>query len=459
MNLKKGQELEVQIESLNIKGQGIGFLELDGQKYNIAVNRSYPGDKVLVSLRKIKKNFLEAQLVKIIEPSKDRVEPQNSYALISGSTPLECLSYEKQLFYKQNEVQRILNNLDLNPKINPIIGMENPYFYRNKMQYSFGVTPDVFEFCLGMHHYKYKFKIVPATDCKLCDPICSPLVDFTLEYFKNSDLKPHDFRDGTGDLRNLTIRTAKNTEDKMLILEVQRPEDMDQYQDYFQKVSQKFPELTSIYLHTTFQRKGHKTHIKLHHVSGKEFLTEKLNIKEKQYTFEILPQAFFQPNPSQAEVIYGLVQDSAKDSNIIYDLFCGTGTIGIVLANKAQRVYGVEIEPQSIQAAINNAGLNQIENIQFLEGDVYKVLKKTKLPNPDLVVVDPPRSGLTDKALYLISDLQPKNLIYVSCNIKTFAQNAIALKEKGYTLESVTPVDQFPHTRHLEIVSKFTFQK
>src|SRR6056300_709312 len=150
MNFKKGQELEINIESLNIKGQGIGFIIENDQKYNIAVPRAYPGDKVLVSLRKIKKNFLEAQLIKIIEPSKDRVAPMNSYAEISGSTPLEMLDYKKQIFYKENEVKRILNNLELDPQVNSIIGMEEPVFYRNKMQYSFGVTPDVFEFCLGM---------------------------------------------------------------------------------------------------------------------------------------------------------------------------------------------------------------------------------------------------------------------------------------------------------------------
>lgn len=458
MNLKKGQELEIQIQSLNIKGQGIGFYEFEQQKYNLAVARTYPGDKVLVSLRKIKKNFLEAELIQILEPSKDRIVPQNSYAEISGSTPLECLDYQKQLEYKQNEVQRILNNLDLQPQINSIIGMQDPYFYRNKMQYSFGVTPDVFEFCLGMHHFKYKFKIVPASDCRLCDRICSPLVEFTLSYFKNSDLKPHDFRDGSGDLRNLTIRIAKNTPEKMLILEVQKPENIDQYTEYFQQLQQKFPELTSVYLHTTFQKKGQKTQIDIQHIYGKEFLTEKLNVNQEIFSFEILPQAFFQPNTKQAEVIYGLVQNLALQSNIIYDLFCGTGTIGMVLASKAQKVYGIEIEPQSIAVAKQNALLNQISNIEFLEGDVYKVLKESNLPSPDLIVVDPPRSGLTDKALDFVADLKPKNLIYVSCNIKTFAQNAVALKEKGYTLESVTPVDQFPHTRHLELVSKFTFQ-
>ena len=140
-------------------------------------------------------------------------------------------------------------------------------------------------------------------------------------------------------------------------------------------------------------------------------------------------------------------------------MFCGTGTIGLVLSSKANKVYGVELEPQAIEVAKQNAELNQVQNIQFLEGDVYKVLKASNLEKPDTIIVDPPRCGLTDKALDFIVDLNPENIIYVSCNIKTFAQNAVYLKEKGYNLEIVTPVDQFPHTRHLEIVSKFTFQK
>jgi len=462
MNLKKGQILELKIESLNIKGQGIAFLELEGQKYNVAINRSFPGDIVTAKIFKIKKNFLEASLEEIIQASPDRVPAINSYASIAGSTPLELLDYSKQLYYKEQEVYRILNNLNLQSKINPIIGMQEPIYYRNKMQYSFGITPDVFEFCLGMHHYKYRFKIVPATDCKLCDPLCSPIVNFSLEFFKNSGLNPHDFRNGEGDLRNLTLRFAKNTSDKMLVLEVQKNQDssiQQIYQNYFQEIQSKFPDINSIFLHETLQKKGQRTKVELTHISGKTSITEELNINNKTFEFDILPQAFFQPNTIQAEVIYGLVENLVSATDVIYDLFCGTGTIGLVISHKAKNVIGIEIEPQAIEIAKLNASKNQITNIKFLEGDVYKTLQSQNLSKPDVVIVDPPRSGLTDKALELIVQLQPQEIIYVSCNIKTFSQNAVFLEERGYKLEVVTPVDQFPHTRHLELVSKFTFQK
>lgn len=459
-SFKKSDIVTVEIESLNIRGQGIGFITEDGIKYSLAVPRAFPGDLVEVYVKKIKKNFVDCDLHQIIRPSKDRVEPFNSYALLAGSTPLELLDYSKQLFYKENEVKRLLGNVNLNPEIHSIKGMDFPCFYRNKMQYSFGKAPDTFEFELGMHHFRYKFRVVEVLDCKLCDPICSKLVKFTKDYFLNSEFTIYDFKNGEGDLRNLTIRASKNTNEKMLILEVSNSDNLNLYSDYFKKLEAEFKEITSIFLHVTSQIKGQKTKVDLVHIAGKTSLLEKLKIQDKEFSFEILPMAFFQPNTSQAEVIYEQVR-SYCDSNyeVVYDLFCGTGTISMILSDKAKKVYGVEIEPQAIEIAKQNAKLNSISNIEFALGDVYKVLKNSNFKKPDLIVVDPPRSGLTEKAIDLICELKPKELIYVSCNIKTFITNAIALEEKGYKLEFVSPIDQFPHTRHLELVTKFTLKK
>lgn len=457
---KKSDIISIEIESLNIRGQGIGFKIEDDIKYSFAVPRAFPGDLVEVYIKKIKKNFVDCDLQKIIRPSKDRVDPINSYAKIAGSTPLELLDYPKQLFYKQNEVKRLLSNVNLKAEISNIKGMLSPSFYRNKMQYSFGKAPDTFEFELGMHHYRYKFRVVEVLDCKLCDPICSPIVKFTKDYFINSNFTIYDFRNGEGDLRNLTIRASKNTDEKMLILEVSNSENLDLFSDYFDKLLKEFKEISSVFLHVTTQVKGQKTKVELIHISGKQTMQEKLRINEKEYLFEILPMAFFQPNTKQAEVIYEQVRAYCNSKyEVIYDLFCGTGTISMILSDKADKVYGVEIEPQSIEVAKQNTKLNKISNIEFSLGDVYKVLKASNFQKPDLVVVDPPRSGLTEKAIDLICDLKPQELIYVSCNIKTFITNALMLEEKGYKLQLVTPIDQFPHTRHLELVTKFTLEK
>ncbi len=459
MKLAKAQKLIANIIHLNIKGFGVAKLKIGSKNYNIAVDGCFPGDLVECQVYKSKKFYAEARPGKFYRYSEDRVEPKNNYAGHSGATPLEKLSYPKQLAYKELEVHRIMQNLNLQPKIHTIIAMDEPWYYRNKMQYSFGVKPDTFEFTLGLHHKPYRSKIVEVSKCCLCDPLCEKLIAFTIQHFKSQELTAYNFFENSGTLRNLTLRFAKNTEDKMLILEVSNCDAHPSIASYFQEIQRQFPAIKSAYLLNIKVQKGTKTQQILQPQFGPLYLHEQLKLKSSSLEFHILPLAFFQPNTQQAQVIYQTVLDLVSPGKIAYDLFCGTGTIGLFLSQKFQKVYGVEIEPQAVEIAIQNAKINHIQNTEFLCGDVYKILKEKQLPKAEVIVVDPPRSGLTPKALELIAEIQAPQLIYISCNLKSFASNAVELQDKGYKLETVVPVDQFPHTRHLEIVSKFTYAK
>ncbi len=459
MKLKKGQKLIANISNLNIKGFGIAKLYQGSKTYNIAVDGAFPGDLVECQVYKSKKLYAEARVLHFLKYSRDRVEPNNDYAGISGATPLETLAYPKQLVYKQAEVIRILNNLNLKSVINPIIGMEDPWFYRNKMQYSFGIEADTFEFTLGLHHKMYRSKIVSVQNCNLCDPLCNKLISFTKAYFQKTNLVPYNFFDNSGLLRNLTLRFSKNTTDKMLILELSNYSNDPVVDQYFQALQATFPEITSAYLLNIIVKKGTKTQNVLTHKFGQTTLQENLHLKTQNLEFQVLPLAFFQPNTKQAQTIYQTVLDLVEPGKLALDLFCGTGTIGLFLSSLFSKVVGIELEPQAVEVAKSNALNNQLQNIEFYCGDVYKILNSKQFQQPDLVVVDPPRSGLTPKALDLIVNLAPKQLVYVSCNLKSFANNAVELTEKGYKLELVTPVDQFPHTRHLEVIAKFTRPK
>jgi len=461
MQLKKGTLLEVEFTSLTAFGQAHAKVTIEDHEYNLVCPDLYPGDFAQVELTKIKKNFLEASLVELKKASDWRVTTRNNYFGISNATPLEALNYEKQLELKTNEVHRILGNLDLveGTQIMPIVGMQDPWYYRNKVEYSFGYTKD-FDPVIGFHVKNRRFDIVDATSCHLFSENASELLSVAKQVFFQYH-KPYQFSCNQGDLRTLTFKQTQDHKQLMVILEVSNFATLNIIQsdleEFIKHIQPHYEQAISAYYQVTTVLKGRRTTKELVHVSGPECISETLKINQKDYFFQIFPDSFFQPNPSQASKIFELVQNitAAHSAQVVYDLFCGTGTLGIIAANAQTQVYGIDIVESSIQLAINNSKLNNLENTSYVADDIYKNLNQYSWPDPDLIIVDPPRKGLGEKTIDLIVSKQPPVLVYVSCNLKTFAQDAAFLKQSGYRLKQVTPVDQFPHTKHLEVVSEF----
>jgi len=426
---------------------------------SVAVERLFPGDVALVEIKKIKKSYIEATFVQFVKQSPLRKKAKSRHAGMSGGSPWEVISYDKQLEFKQIEVERIMKNIEADTAdIKQIIGMEDPWFYRNKMQYSFGYDENM-KPTLGLHVAGRKFDVYDLIDCNLAEKWMPQVVAWFRQHCFGAGLLPYHFKTGQHELRELTIRSSKkNPEQAMVILSVSGNADLDQVQAIVEKASKELTMLSSFWVEQVTTMKGRRTQKDLYHIAGSETIQEKLTVAGKELEFEIVPPSFFQPNTLQAEVIYNQVANlagltEAKDQ-IVYDLFCGTGTIGLSLAHLAKHVYGLDIVEDSIKMAEINADLNNIDNVTYVAADIFRQFKDFNWPKPDVLIIDPPRAGLQTKLIEQIAKMQPSKLIYVSCNLKSFAHDLLEFRELGWDLKSLQPIDQFPHTKHLEVVGE-----
>jgi len=460
MTLKKGQLVEVEISSIAFGGRGIG--KYDG--ITCFVENTMPGDKVTASLTRIKSNFLEAQLVEIISPSKDRCTPKCKYFGTCGGCQLQFMPYEKQLELKEQQVKDAFERIGKikDVKFSKIIGSENIYYYRNKMEFSFGYDANM-KFALGMHLPNRRFDILDLHECHLESEFSAKIVNKTRDFFAEKHLPPFKYTNGSGFLKALYVREGKRTNEVMIniVTSDNLPENaekiMKDYSDVLSSDEMKDSEkkITSIYWTMIIAKKGVRKTSKEFLLYGNKSLTEKMILENgEEMIFEILPQAFFQVNTFQAEVLYSQVVRMAtnKPQKTIFDLFCGTGTIGLFLAKHAEQVYGIELVEDAVKVARENALKNKTFNIDFFTGDVDALLKDLKEP-PSLIVIDPPRIGITEKTTKLINDFSPHQLIYVSCNPTTLARDCAWLLEYGYKIKEIQPVDMFPHTYHIECVA------
>jgi 23S rRNA (uracil1939-C5)-methyltransferase len=456
MHLKKGTEIIVQIKHLNISGRGVAETEIEGQPYFVAVEKVFPGDTAKVAIKKIKKNYLEASLVELVEKSPQRIPAKSDHAEICGTSPWEVLNYDYQLEIKQKEVERILANINQDQtEIKPIIPSQDIWFYRNKMQYSFGYDANM-QKVLGLHISGRRFDIFDVKNCHLAESWFNQVLQFFRQEIYQTDLVPFSYANGQGDLRNLTFRVGKNTNQAMLILTVAPTANLELLKPILQKATKQFSQINSWYIEIINAKRGTPTTTELIHFSGQTEIQETLTVNQRQFTFNIAPDTFFQPNTNTAAKIYQQVSDLMQpDQNqIVYDLFCGTGTIGLTVAPQVKNVYGLDIVESSIQKAQQNLIENNISNATYIAEDAFKPDKSLSWPKPDVVIVDPPRAGLSPDLVKYIVELQPSKIIYVSCNLKSFCQDVLEFNKYGKKLVSLTPIDQFPHTKHLEVVSQ-----
>jgi 23S rRNA (uracil1939-C5)-methyltransferase len=477
--LKKGQVVDVAIEKLAFGGSGIGKCSIpsaileaqpSSEKANgliTFVPNVVPGDRIKAALTKIKSSHLEASVVEIVEPSPDRIEPRCQHFSVCGGCTWQQLGYEDQLKYKESIVGETMAHLggfskeDVSQMMRPIIGCKDPWFYRNKMELSFGVD-DEGQIELGFHKPKRRYDVFDLKACFLQSELVAELVQLVITFAREEGLGVFNNKTQDGLLRNLVIREGKNTGEVMvnLVTSINSWPGYKKFKALFETDEWK-NRITSLIWTTVIQTPGVPTWSEGQTLLGADVIYEEMALETgERLRFEISPKAFFQPNTKQAEILYGQVIELAdlNGDEVVYDLYCGTGTIGLFCAHKSKQVYGIEVSQQAVENARENARRNGIKNAEFVIGDVGKVVGKTvgtvTPPPPDVVIVDPPRSGLVGDVPKQVADLGAQKIIYVSCNPTTLARDLkIFTNELGYTVQSVQPVDMFPQTYHIENVA------
>lgn len=455
------------IDTISTKGYGQGSLDSNPNK-KIEIAHTVIGDKILVQLNKRKR---KGRLLEILEPSKDRTEPRCPHASLCGGCSLQQLKYEKQLELKELFIMKAFSEIlfSQNAQLYPILPCEFPWQYRNKMEFSFSENRGGAKY-LGLMIAQANSFVFNLTSCHLAPTWAADTVKRVREYWENTNIQAYFPPANTGSLRTLTLRHAFATDEKMIILTVSGHPDYAlsklQLNEFVEVIKKGFDdhEKLSIFLRVQQTVKGEPTHFFEMVLFGKEHIKEKLTIKvDKPLTlsFLISPTSFFQPNSIQAENLYTKAIELAdlKKEDIVFDLYAGTGTLGIAMATFVKKVVSIELNKYAVFDAKQNAEINNIHNVDFYQGDVKKVLATLKegkeFNYPDVVIVDPPRAGLEEEALSQVLSLNPKKIVYISCNPLTQARDTEILIQKGYKLSIMQPIDQFPHTAHIENIALF----
>ena len=432
-------ELELRIDSLAHGGNGVA--RLGG--YVVFVSGAIPGDLVRARVHKSKKAYAEARAVEVIEPSPERLDPVADHP----GAPWQVLPYERQLEEKASQVEgalRRIGRLD-DFEVEPIVPAVETWRYRNKLEYSFGTSADG-ELMCGFHAPGRFDEILPLTDSMLASERGNELREQVLAVCREHGLKAWDRREQRGFLRNLVIREGRRTGQFQVRL-VTSPGDLP-VEALVERV-----DADGLWWTQTDGLGESTTGGRSTLLAGSPQLEERLG----DLRFLISPEAFFQTNTEMAEKLYGVAADYADlhGTERVFDLFCGIGTIALTIAPRARTVHGLEIVQDAIQDAAENARLNEIHNATFYSGDVRTGMRELveAAGRPEVVIVDPPRAGLSQKIVRRIIEAAPRRIVYVSCNPTTLAPNAAQLEEAGYKLRKVRPVDMFPQTPHIECVA------
>ena len=477
MSYSKNDCVELTIEDIGVSGEGIG--KVDG--YTLFVKDTVIGDVVRVKIMKAKKNYGYARLMDIIKPSKDRVEPACPIARQCGGCQIQAMNYNAQLKYKQKLVKDNLLRISgltegVDYEMCEILGMDTPFRYRNKAQYPVGEDKDgniVMGFYAGHTH---SIIACPDDDCMLGHRDNAFILNAVKEWMKEYRVRAYNENIHKGTVRHVLIRTGYHTDEVMVCLvtkKMLRKEAADGLVKAIQKLK-----LNVASLVVNINKED--TNV----ILGKECITLYGRPYIEDYIgdikFQISPLSFYQVNPKQTEVLYNKALEFAglKGNESVWDMYCGIGTISLFLAKKAGKVYGVEIVPQAIEDAKNNAKINNIDNAEFFVGKAEEVVpafykkqtgvqsdddstdsKEYDMTRPDVVVVDPPRKGCDKKLLDTIVSMTPDRIVYVSCDSATLARDLKLLVEYGYKVEKVQPVDQFGNTVHVETVVLLSHKK
>ena len=493
MEFQKNETVSVTIEDIGTEGEGIGKVE----GFTLFVKDAVPGDTVLAKILKCKKNYAYARLEKVETPSPFRVEPECRYYRQCGGCQLQSLSYEKQLQFKQNKIRNNLIRIGgfdteyVDGRMEPIVGMDEPWHYRNKAQYPVGTDKDgnpITGFYAGRTH-----SIIANTDCALGVPENKEILERILEYMKENHVSAYNELTGQGLIRHVLIRKGFTSGEIMVCLVVNSDKKTLPNQEKLLSRLTDIPNMTSVSISINRERTNVIMGKEIHTLWGKDTISDTIHVRDMQktgypftgheLTFAISPLSFYQVNPVQTEKLYSLALEYAglTGQETVWDLYCGIGTISLFLAGSAKKVYGVEIIPQAIEDAKANAQRNGIHNAEFFVGKAEEVLPafyeqremegaagvsgvtaaagvspadtdRADMRHPDVIVVDPPRKGCDEACLATMLKMQPSRIVYVSCDSATLARDLRILCDGGYEVKRIRGVDQFGMTVHCETV-------
>jgi len=440
---RRGEELEVAIDSLAHGGAGVG--RTDG--FVVFVRGTVPGDRVRVRVDKAKRSFAEASVVELLEPSSDRIEPRSPHA----GAPWQVLPYERQLEEKERQVRDALSRLGgfEDPPVEAIVPAVEPFRYRNSVEYSFGTAEDG-ELTLGFHRAGRWDVIDDLREDILASERVDVLRESVRRWSREQGLAPYDRRTHEGFLRNLVVREGRRTGQLQARLVTSKgPFPSGEFAGALPAESVLWTQTEGVAEST---REG-----KTRTLKGSASLEEQLHLGGERLRFRISPDAFFQTNTEMAERLYAAAAELAglTGRERVFDLYCGIGTIALALSLSAREVVGVELVERAVADAIENAKLNGIDNARFYAGDIRTAMRPLleEEGKADVVVVDPPRAGLSQKVVRRILEIEASRIVYVSCNPTTLAPNARQMVDAGYELRTVRPVDMFPQTPHIESVA------
>ena len=462
---------KIVLENIPVTGyaaEGKALAKVDGKV--IFIEGAVPGDVADVLLKKNRKDWAEGKVTNIRSYSQERVDPFCIHFGICGGCKWQMLPYEKQLEYKEQEVKDVIRRIGkIDAPVLPILGSEKTIHYRNKLEFTFSnkkfLTPDELKTlgedewpggAVGYHVPKLYDKIIDISECFLMEDVNNDIRNTLREFAESQNYSYYDIKEHKGFLRNIVIRNCTTGELMVnLVFGNDNKKEIEKIANY---LLEKVPSITTLVYTINQKWNDTLTDLDPQIFSGKGYVIEKLG----DFNFKISPKSFFQTNTKQAEVLYNVVKDFAMltGDETVYDLYCGTGSIGIFLSDKAKKIVGVDVVEDAIKDAKENAALNNLDSASFFAGDVIEICNDDFFQShgkADVVIVDPPRAGLHQKLVTKLLEISSEKIVYVSCNVATQARDLQLLSEK-YNIEKIQPVDMFPHTHHIESVALLTLK-
>ncbi|WP_153464365.1 23S rRNA (uracil(1939)-C(5))-methyltransferase RlmD [Sediminibacillus terrae] len=452
--VKKNQTIELSFQDLTHEGAGVGKVE----GYPLFVPYALPGETAKVKVVKVNKNFGFGKLLDIKEVSPERVEPPCDVYVQCGGCQLQHMSYALQLEMKQNQVKNALRKIAHleDVPVHPVLGMEDPWRYRNKVQIPVGERDG--ELITGFYQ-KRSHKIIEGMDrCVIQDEVNDRMVEVVRRMADRLGISAYEEESDKGVLRHIMVRTGQETGETMIVL-ITRTEELPHQEELVKEIHETYPHVKSI-VHNVNKKKtnvifGKDTKV----LWGNEYIYDTIG----DIKFAISARSFYQVNPPQTKRLYDTALEYAAltGGETVVDAYCGIGTISLFLAQQAKKVYGVEIVQEAIADAKKNAKLNHIANAEFYVGEAEKVMPwwTAQGLRPDVIVVDPPRKGCDEALLEAMVTMKPERIVYVSCNPSTLARDLRILEDGGYETKQVQPVDMFPQTGHIEAVAEIRLKK
>lgn len=440
--IEKNQDYDAYIIDLGFEGEGI--TKING--FTMFVKGALKGENAKIKVLKVNKDYGFAKLLEITKSSDDREEPLCENFSKCGGCTLQHMNYEAQLIHKENTVRNTLKKaLGYEIEVNNVIGMGIPYNYRNKASYP--IRNGKIGFYRDRSH-----DLIENRDCIIQNSEVDKLARIAFKIMVNNGISSYDEKTGKGTLRHIVTRIAKNTGELMLMI-VTNGENLNNKEKIVNEILESYPNVTTILQNVNKENSNVILGKKCVSLYGKGYIVDKLG----DYKFKISPLSFYQVNPVQTEALYNIALNFAEltGTETVFDLYSGIGTISIFVADKAKKVYGVEVVEPAVEDAKINAEMNEIKNAEFIVGEAEKVIPKMykKGIKADVVFVDPPRKGCDESLLETIKEMKPQKVVYVSCNPATLGRDLKYLTNNGFEIKKVQPLDLFPQTSHVECVA------